>query len=147
GQHSHCGDPQPHGRRGASALLPALLGEGTDTATGPWREIGAGCSEKDHANGGALSIFRGPYHEMVTCERVKVDRVACPCLIRKFIDPQAEFLFVPEDNVMEVATREGAIPYDVKGVEFGHLGKECSFDALVKKHQIDRDPAIVLLAK
>jgi hypothetical protein len=83
----------------------------------------------------------------VTRERVKVDRVACPWLIRKFIDPKAEFLFVPEAKVMEVAKRDSAIPYDVKGVEFGHHGKECSFDALVKKHQLDRDPAIVLLAK
>ena len=83
----------------------------------------------------------------VTRERVKVDRVACPWLIRKFIDPQAEFLFVPEDKVLEVAKREGAIPFDVKGVEFGHHGKECSFDALVKKHQLERDPAMLLLAK
>ena len=70
-----------------------------------------------------------------------------PWLIRKFIDPQAEFLFVPADQVMEVAKREGATPYDVKDVEFGHHGKECSFDALVKKHGLTRDPAIVLLAK
>ena len=83
----------------------------------------------------------------VTRAKVKVDRVACPWLIRKFIDPQAEFLFVPEDRVMEVARREGAVPYDVKGVEFGHHGKECSFDALVKKYGLDRDPALVLLAK
>jgi hypothetical protein len=83
----------------------------------------------------------------VTRERVKVDRVACPWLIRKFIDPEAQFLFVPETTVMEVAEREAAIPYDVERVEFGHHGKECSFDALVKKHHLDRDPAIVLLAK
>ena len=83
----------------------------------------------------------------VTRERVKVDRVACPWLIRKFIDPQAEFLFVPEENVLEVAKREGATPFDVKGVEFGHHGKECSFDAFVKKHDLGREPAIMLLAK
>ena len=83
----------------------------------------------------------------VTRERVKVDRVACPWLIRKFIDTDAEFLFVPESEVMSVAKRDGAIPYDVKGVEFGHHGKECSFDALVKKHKLDSDPALVLLAK
>jgi hypothetical protein len=83
----------------------------------------------------------------VTREKVKVDRVACPWLIRKFIDPQAEFLFVPADQVMEVAKREDATPYDVKGVEFGHHGKECSFDALVKKHNLTRDPAVVLMAK
>ena len=83
----------------------------------------------------------------VTRERVKVDRVACPWLIKKFIDPEAEFLFVPTDQVMAVADRERAIPYDVKSVEFGHHGKECSFDALVKKYSLDRDPAMVLLAK
>ena len=83
----------------------------------------------------------------ITRERVKVDRVACPWLIKKFVDPDAEFLFVPEDKVTEVAAREGATPFDIKGVEFGHHGKECSFDAIVKKHQLDRDPAIVLLAK
>jgi hypothetical protein len=83
----------------------------------------------------------------VTRERVKVDRVACPWLIRKFIDREAEFLFVPAEKVREVAQRTGAIPYDVPDVEFGHHGKECSFDALVKKHQLDRDSAIVLLAK
>jgi len=83
----------------------------------------------------------------VTREKVKVDRVACPWLIKKYIDPEAEFLFVPADEVMDVARREGATPFDVPGVEFGHHGKECSFDALVKKHRLDRDPAVVLLAK
>lgn len=83
----------------------------------------------------------------VTRERVKVDRVACPWLIRKFIDPQAQFLFVPGDQVMAVAEREKAIPYDMPGVEFGHHGKECSFEALVKKHGLEKDPALALLAK
>jgi hypothetical protein len=83
----------------------------------------------------------------VTRERAKVDRIACPWLIRKFIDPKAEFLFVPADQVMQVAQREGAVPFDVPNVEFGHHGKECSFDALVKKHGLDRDPAFVLLAR
>jgi hypothetical protein len=83
----------------------------------------------------------------VTREKVKVDRVACPWLIRKFIDPGAEFLFVPAERVLEVAASEQALPFDVPGVEFGHHGQECSFDALVKKHQLDRDPALVLLAK
>ena len=83
----------------------------------------------------------------ITRERVKVDRVACPWLIKKFIDPAAEFLFVPAEEVMTVAEREGAVPYDVKGVELGHHGKECSFDALVKKYKLGEDPAMVLLAK
>ena len=83
----------------------------------------------------------------ITRERVKVDRVACPWLIRKLIDPDAEFLFVPAEEVMTVAERERAVPYDVKGVELGHDGKECSFDALVKKYELGQDPAMVLLAK
>lgn len=83
----------------------------------------------------------------VTRERVKVDRVACPWLIRKFVDPNAEFLFVPADQVMAAAEREGAIPYDVKGAELGHHGKECSFDAIVKKHGLTSNPALALLAK
>ncbi len=83
----------------------------------------------------------------ITRERVKVDRVACPWLIKKFIDPQAELLFVAPDDVMAVAEPEDAVPYDVKGVELGHHGKECSFDALVKKYGLGQDPAILLLAK
>lgn len=83
----------------------------------------------------------------VTRERVKVDRVACPWLIKKFVDPQAEFLFVPADRVMETAQQQGAVPYDVPNVEFGHHGQECSFDAIVKKHGLTSDPALVLLAK
>ena len=83
----------------------------------------------------------------ITRERVKVDRVACPWLIKKFIDREAEFLFVPAEQVMATAERERAIPYDVKDVELGHHGKECSFDALVKKYDLGRDPAMVLLAK
>jgi hypothetical protein len=83
----------------------------------------------------------------VTRERVKVDRVACPWLISKFIDPAAEFLFVPPDEVIPVAEREGATPYDVPGVDFGHKGKECSFDAFVRAYKLDRDPALALLAK
>jgi hypothetical protein len=83
----------------------------------------------------------------VTREHVHVDRVACPWLIRKFVDPKAEFLFVPAEQVMMVAEREGAIPYDVKGVELGHHGKECSFDAILKKHGLLSDHALVLLAK
>jgi hypothetical protein len=83
----------------------------------------------------------------ITRERVKVDRVACPWLVKKFIDREAEFLFVPADEVMAVAERENAVPYDVKDVELGHHGKECSFDAIVKKYNLDRDPSMVLLAK
>jgi hypothetical protein len=83
----------------------------------------------------------------VTRERVKVDRVACPWLISKHVDPEAEFLFVPADQVLDVARREGAEPFDVPGVELGHHGKECSFEAILHKYRLDGDPALVLLGK
>lgn len=82
----------------------------------------------------------------VTRERVKVDRVACPWLIKKFVDPGAEFLFVPKESVLEVAEREKAIPFDVPGVELGHHKGKCSFEAIVEKYRIE-DQAIHLLAK
>jgi hypothetical protein len=74
-----------------------------------------------------------------------VDRVACPWLIKRFVDPQAEFLYVPTDQVMEVAKREGATPFDVANVELGHHGLECSFDAVIKKYKLT-DPALQRLA-
>lgn len=83
----------------------------------------------------------------ITRERVKVDRVACPWLIKKFIDPDAVFLFAPPDQVMDIARREQATPYDVKDVEFGHHGQECSFDAFVHRYDLATDPAMVLLAR
>ena len=83
----------------------------------------------------------------ITRERVKVDRVACPWLIKKFVDKNAEFIFVPPDKVMEEAKRHGAIPYDVKDVELGHHGKECSFEAILKKYNLTTNLALVLLGK
>ena len=82
----------------------------------------------------------------VTKEKVKVDRVACPWLIKKFIDPEAQFLFVPKDRVMQVAEKENATPFDVPGVELGHHEGNCSFEAIVEKYKL-RDPAIQLLAQ
>ena len=82
----------------------------------------------------------------ITRKDIKVDRVACPWLVRKFIDPQAEFLFVPPGDVERVAAGEGAIPFDVAGVELGHHEGKSSFEAFVEKYKID-DPAITLLAK
>ena len=81
----------------------------------------------------------------VTRARPKVDRIACPWLIKRFVDPEAEFVYVPADQVMAVAEREGATPYDVPDVELGHHGAECSFDAILKKHGLT-DPALRRLA-
>ena len=83
----------------------------------------------------------------ITREHVKVDRVACPWLIKKFVDPKAEFVFVPRDHVMSEAKRLDAIPYDVTDVELGHHGQECSFEAILKKYNLTGDPALVLLGK
>jgi hypothetical protein len=83
----------------------------------------------------------------ITRERVKVDRVACPWLIKKFVDQEAEFVFVPADQVMEEAKRLGAVPYDVRDVELGHHGKECSFEAILKKYALVSDAALVLLGR
>ena len=81
----------------------------------------------------------------VTRARPKVDRVACPWLIKRFVDPQAEFVYVPPDQVTEIAKREGAIPFDVPNVELSHNGPECSFDAIIKKYNLT-DPALHRLA-
>ncbi len=83
----------------------------------------------------------------ITRAGVKVDRVACPWLIKKFVDKNAEFFFVPAGQVMSEAARLGAIPFDVPNVELGHHGKECSFDAIIRKYDLARDPALVLLAR
>jgi hypothetical protein len=81
----------------------------------------------------------------VTRARPKVDRVACPWLIKRFVDPKAEFLYVAPDKVMEVAKQESAIPFDVPDVELGHHGLECSFDAIIKKYKL-KDRALERLA-
>ena len=82
----------------------------------------------------------------VTRERPKTDRIACPWLIRKFIDPDAEFLYVPPDEVLAVAEREGAHSYDAPGARFTHRDGLCSFEVLVEEYRID-DPAVHLLAR
>jgi hypothetical protein len=81
----------------------------------------------------------------VTREKARVDRIACPWLIQRFIDRDPVFLFVPAAEVMATAQREGAIPYDVPNVELGHHGERCSFDAFIEKYKLD-DPALAALA-
>ena len=83
----------------------------------------------------------------ITREHVKVDRVACPWLIKKFVDREAEFIFAPADKVTEEAKQLDAVPFDVTDVELGHHGKECSFEAILKKYQLTSDRALVLLGR
>src|ERR671934_472943 len=82
----------------------------------------------------------------VTRKNANVDRVACPWLIRRFIDKEAEFLFVAPDEVARVTEREGAIPYDVKGAELGHVDGRCSFESIMVKYTL-AEPALERLAR
>lgn len=82
----------------------------------------------------------------ITRANANVDRVACPWLIKRFIDPDAEFLFVPADEVMTTAEREQAIPYDVPSVELGHVDGRCSFESIIVKYRLT-DPAVQRLAR
>lgn len=81
----------------------------------------------------------------ITRERPKIDRIACPWLIQRFIDREAQFLYVPSSDVLRIAKETGAIPYDVPGVELSHVGELCSFDAFLCKYALD-DPALLKLA-
>ena len=83
----------------------------------------------------------------ITRENANVDRIACPWLIRRFVDKDAEFLYVPREQVMEVAEREKAIPYDVPDVELGHVDGRCSFESILLKYGLTNDPGLRELAK
>jgi hypothetical protein len=84
----------------------------------------------------------------ITREHAKVDRIACPWLIKNFVDKDAEFLFVPAHKVTQLAREQNAIPFDVPNVELGHHGDECSFDAIIRKYHLDqKEPKLIELAK
>lgn len=82
----------------------------------------------------------------ITRERPKIDRIACPWLISRFIDAEAEFLYVPSGDVLRLAHEQNATPYDIPGVELSHEGELCSFDAFLKKYRLS-DPALPQLAQ
>lgn len=84
--------------------------------------------------------------KFVTREHAKVDRIACAWLIKRFINPDAEILYVPRDEVLRVAEAKGALPFDIPGVELGHHGDLCSFDAFLKKYNLN-DPALARVAE
>jgi rhodanese-related sulfurtransferase len=100
-----------------------------------WRQAGGELAAKP----------AGAATRWVTRERPKIDRIACPWLIRRFVDPEAEFLYVPTPEVKRVAGEREAVPYDVPDVEFSHQGELCSFDAFIKAYRL-RDPALAELA-
>ena len=81
----------------------------------------------------------------ITRERPKIDRIACPWLIKRFVDPEAEFIYVAKEKVIEEAQKIDAIPYDIAGVEYTHYGDDCTFDYIVNKHGIT-DEAVLQIA-
>ena len=81
----------------------------------------------------------------ITRERPKIDRIACPWLIKRFIDEGAEFIYAPKEQVFEIAKRLDAIPYDIPGAEYSHEGDNCTFDYIIKKHQLT-NPVLLQLA-
>jgi hypothetical protein len=93
-----------------------------------------------------VEFNKTPRMKWITREKIKVDRVACPWLIKKFIDPQAEFIFAPGNEVAARAKELGATPFDIDGCELGHHGEDVSFDSILKKYQLT-DPALQLLAQ
>jgi hypothetical protein len=81
----------------------------------------------------------------ITRERPKIDRIACPWLIKRFVDPEAEFIYVPKEQVFEKARVLDAIPYDTPGAEYSHYGDQCTFDYILRKHKLE-DPALMEMA-
>jgi len=100
-----------------------------------WRESG----------GELFGKPRGASSRWVTRERPKIDRIACPWLVKRFIDPDAEFLYVPTSDVKKIASEREAVPYDIPDVEFSHDGELCSFDTFIRRFRL-RDPALDDLA-
>jgi hypothetical protein len=81
----------------------------------------------------------------ITRERPKIDRIACPWVIKRFVDTDAEFIYVPEEKVFEQAQKLDAIPYDMAGAEYSHYGEECTFDYIVRRHDL-KDEAVLQIA-
>lgn len=141
--------------RAASIVTYCVHGhEVSQNAAKALREIGisarfleGGLEEGWKAAGGeVVSKPKDAATRWVTRERPKIDRIACPWLIARFVDPEAEFLYVPSKEVLRVAKDKEAIPYDVPDVRFSHDGELCSFDAFLKIYRLTDDPALARLA-
>jgi rhodanese-related sulfurtransferase len=136
-------------RRTLPAATPVVVYcvHGHEVSQGVAKALGARYLEGgiEHWDGERMAKPAGAPTRWVTRERPKVDRIACPWLIRRFIDPEAEFLYVPAPDVLRIAKERGAIPYDVPEVEFSHVGGRCSFDAFLYRYRLT-DPALQELA-
>jgi len=125
-----------HGREVSQGVAKALGAKYLEGGIEAWRETGG-------------ELFQKPINSSsrwVTRERPKIDRIACPWLIRRFIDPDAEFLYVPTSDVKRIASERNAEPYDIPDVEFSHVGEQCSFDAFLNFFHLKKDPALQELA-
>ena len=126
-----------HGHEVSQNAAKALGARYLEGGIEAWREAG-------------LDLLAKPVNapsRWVTRERPKIDRIACPWLVRRFVDPQAEFLYVPASDVRKISAEESAIPYDVPDVEFTHEGERCSFDAFVRTFNLEGDAALAKLAR
>jgi rhodanese-related sulfurtransferase len=124
-----------HGHEVSQNVAKALGARYLEGGIEHWREEGGETTAKP----------KGAATRWVTRERPKIDRIACPWLVRRFVDPDAEFLYVPTAEVKKVAQEKTAVPYDIADVEFSHDGELCSFDTFLKKFQL-KDPALEALA-
>lgn len=129
-----------HGHEVSQGVVASLRAHGIEArylagGIAAWIEAGAPMAAKPV----------GASTRWITRERPKIDRIACPWLVARFIDPDAEFLYVPADQVRAAATERAAVPYDVPDVEFSHVGERCSFDAFLRVFRL-HDPALEALA-
>ncbi len=124
-----------HGHEVSQNAAKALGAKYLEGGIEHWREEGGELAAKP----------KNAATRWVTRERPKIDRIACPWLVRRFVDPGAEFLYVPASEVRKIAAEKCAVPYDVADVEFTHAGERCSFDAFLEKFHL-RDPALEKLA-
>ena len=136
-----------HGHRRSQMAAAQLRARGLDARIlegGYDAWVAAGLPLVDR---GAVQKFAPqPPSVWVTRRRPKIDRIACPWLIRRFIDPEARFLFVDPPQVADVARESGAIPFDIEGVELSHDGERCSFDTILKVFDLEREPSLARLA-
>ena len=124
-----------HGHEVSQSAAKALGARYLEGGIEAWRAAG----------GELFAKPRGASSRWVTRERPKIDRIACPWLVKRFVDPEAEFLYVPTPDVKRVAAEREAVPYDIPDVEFTHEGELCSFDAFIKRFRL-QDPALAELA-
>jgi len=130
-----------HGHEVSQNTAAALRAAGLDArylsgGFDAWRETGLPLGPKPSAKPG----------QWITRARPKIDRIACPWLVRRFIDPEAAFLYVPTEQVLPESLRLGATPYDIPDVAYSHAGELCSFDAFITRHDLGDDPALQRLS-